>query len=239
MTDSAVPVLWTSDPRATLDFYRALGYTVTHEQTRPYVYLAIELAGCAMHFSPPPRGTQTPLETVRCLVMVDDVAARHRDFTAGMRAAYGKVLAKGYPRITRFRPGQSRFSLIDPDGNTALFIQRDEAPKVEYGGAADLADLAKVIDNARILRDFKVDDTAAARVLEVGLGRFREIAPAADKARALAMLAEIAVAAGDSERAERFRAEAAALPLTEKERAAVTEELRAGSELERWLDGDS
>src|SRR5690606_34585691 len=139
----------------------------------------------------------------------------------------------------RFRPGQSRFSLVDPDGNTVLFIQRDEPRDVEYGGAADLTDLAKVIDNARILRDFKVDDKAAARVLEVGLGRFREIAPAVDRAKALAMLAEIAVAAGDSERAERLRTEAAALSLSDEERAAVAEELRAGEELERWLDEKS
>jgi len=237
MTDSPVPVLWTSRPSATLDFYRALGYKVTFEQTKPYVYLAMELAGCALHFGPPPSGTQTPLESVRCLVMVDDVAARHAAFTEGMRAAYGKVLTKDCPRITRFRPGQSRFSLVDPDGNTLLFIQRDETPDVEYGGSAELTDLAKVIDNARILRDFKVDDKAAARVLEVGLGRFREIAPAVDKAKALAMLAEIAVASGDSERAERFRTEVTSLPLTDEERAAVAGELRAGAELERWLDG--
>ncbi|WP_040796743.1 glyoxalase [Nocardia higoensis] len=237
MTDSPVPVLWTSNSSATLDFYRALGYTVTHEQTRPYVYLAVALDGCELHFSPPPREIAVPLETVRCLVMVDDVAARHRAFTEGMRAAYGKVLAKGCPRITRFRPGRSRFSLVDPDGNTVLFIQRDEPRDVEYGGAADLAGLAKVIDNARILRDFKVDDKAAARVLEVGLGRFRRIAPAVDRARALAMLTEIAVAAGDSVRAERLRSEVAALPLSDEERAAVADELRAGDELERWLGG--
>lgn len=235
MADSPVPILWSSNPRATLDFYRALGYTITHEQTKPYVYLGVQLAGCDLHFSPPPKGTVTPTESVYCLVMVDDVAARHRAFSEAMRGVHGKVLTKGYPRITRFRPGQSRFSLIDPDGNTLMFIQRDEPMDVEYGGAADLTGLAKVIDNARILRDFKVDDKAAGRVLEVGLGRFREIAPAVDRAKALAMLAEIAIAAGDSARAERFRAEATTLPLSGGERAAVAEELRAGAELEHWL----
>ncbi|MBF6260436.1 glyoxalase [Nocardia farcinica] len=235
MADSPVPVLWTSTPSVTLDFYRALGYTVLDAQTKPYVYLALEYEGCPVHFAPPPPGVPVPLENVGCLVMVDDVAARHAAFTAAMRAAYGKVLAKGCPRITRFRPGQSRFSLIDPDGNTLLFIQRDEAPEVDYGGASELTGLAKVIDNARILRDFKVDDTAAARMLEVGLRRYRVLAPAVEQAKALAMLAELAVAAGDTARAERFRADVAGLTLTDDERAAVAAEVRAGTELQRWL----
>ncbi|MBF6246904.1 glyoxalase, partial [Nocardia elegans] len=49
------------------------------------------------------------------------------------------------------------------------------------------------------------------------------------------MLAELAVAAGDTARAERFRADVAGLTLTDDERAAVAAELRAGTELQRWL----
>ncbi|MGV9615784.1 glyoxalase [Nocardia xishanensis] len=235
MDDSPVPMLWTTSPATTLDFYRTIGYTVTHEQTRPYVYLALEFHGCPVHFSSPPKGFELPPELVGCLVMVDDVAARHREFTAALRAAYGKVPAKGRPRITRFRPGQSRFTLVDPDGNTLLFIQRDEPEDVEYGGSRDMEDLAKVIDNARILRDFKTDDKAAARVLEVGLGRFAATAAPVERARALAMLAEIAVAMEDPERSARYRDEVRALPLSAEDRETVSAELGAGAELERWL----
>ncbi|WP_067843919.1 glyoxalase [Nocardia lijiangensis] len=234
MDDFPVPVLWTASPATTLDFYRALGYTVTHEQTRPYVYLALEFHGCPVHFNSP-QGFEPPPEQVGCLVMVDDVAARHREFTAALRAAFGKVPAKGRPRITRFRPGQSRFTLVDLDGNTLLFIQRNEPAKLEYGGSSDLEDLARVLDNARILRDFKNDDRAAARVLEVGLGRFAATAAPVERARALAMLAEIAVAAEDPERAARYRDEVRALELSAEDRAAVAAELGAGADLERWL----
>ncbi|MEV0032344.1 glyoxalase [Nocardia sp. NPDC050793] len=234
MDDSPVPMLWTASPATTLDFYRAIGYTVTHEQTRPYVYLALEFHGCPVHFSSPPTGFELPPELVGCLVMVDDVAARHREFTAALRAAFGKVPAKGRPRITRFRPGQSRFTLVDPDGNTLLFIQRDEPESLEHGGSRDLENLAKVIDNARILRDFKTDDKAAARVLEVGLGRFAATAAPVERARALAMLAEIAVAAEDPERAARYRDEVRALRLSAEDRETVAAELGAGVELERW-----
>ncbi|MEV6254031.1 glyoxalase [Nocardia sp. NPDC051911] len=235
MADTAVPQLWTSDLTDTLDFYRTLGYTVTHEQTRPYVYGAVEDHGCALHFVPAPKDADIPAERAGCLVMVDDVASRHRAFSAALRSRYGKIPAKGLPRITRFRPGQSRFTVIDPAGNQVIYIQRDEPPKVEYGGSKELDGLSRVLDNARILRDFKTDDKAAFRVLEVGLGRFRSEAPRLDVARALAALAELAVATGDPGGADGFRAELRAMELSAEERAYIADDLRASDELSSWL----
>ncbi|MDW5328297.1 hypothetical protein [Plantactinospora sp. KLBMP9567] len=76
--------------------------------------------------------------------------------------ALGKVLVKGLPRITRFRPGASRFTIVDPSGNSIVFIRRDEPQDLEYGGSKQLTGLAKVLDNARILREFKTDDRVPA-----------------------------------------------------------------------------
>ncbi|MEV6319995.1 glyoxalase [Nocardia sp. NPDC051787] len=236
MSDTAVPQLWTGDLAGTLDFYTTLGYTVTHEQTHPYVYGAVENDGCALHFVTAPNG-DIPAERSGCLVMVDDVASRHQAFTTALRARYGKVPAKGLPRITRFRPGQSRFTVVDPAGNQVIYIQRDEPMKLEYGGSKALNGLAKVLDNARILRDFKNDDKAAFRVLEVGLGRFRLEAPRLDVARALAALTELAVATGEPDRTAQFRAELRAMELSDAERAAVADELRASDDLAAWLSG--
>ncbi|MGW4716560.1 glyoxalase [Nocardia sp. NPDC004260] len=235
MADTAVPQLWTGDLTDTLDFYRTLGYTVTHEQTRPYVYGAVEDHGCALHFVPAPKNGDIPAERAGCLVMVDDIASRHRAFSAALRSRYGKIPAKGLPRITRFRPGQSRFTVIDPAGNQVIYIQRDEPPEVEYGGSKELDGLARVLDNARILRDFKTDDKAAFRVLEVGLGRFRGAAPRLDVARALAALAELAIAAGDPGGADGFRTELRAMELSAEERAVIADELRASDDLSVWL----
>lgn len=234
-SDTAVPVLWSGDLKDTLDFYRALGYTVTHEQTRPYAYGAIEANGCAVHFAAAPPGTELPTEQVGCLIMLDDVAERHGAFTAALRKRYGKVPAKGCPRITRFRPGQSRFSVVDPVGNTIIYIQRDEPEDVDYGGSRELDGLARVLDNVRILRDFKNDDATAIRVLEVGLRRYGTEASAVDRARALAALTELAVATGDSERAEKVRTEFRGIPLSKAERASVAAELRAATDLADWL----
>lgn len=235
MTDTAVPMLWSGDLPNTLAFYRALGYTVTYEQTRPYVYGAVEGFGCALHFAPGPAGVAEQAEQVNALVFVDDVAARHAEFTAALRAHYGRIPAKGRPRITRFRPGQSRFSLVDPVGNTVLVVQRDEPMKLEYGGSRELAGLAKVLDNARILRDFKNDDRAATRVLETGLRRFATTAPALDRARAYAALAELAVAAGDTERLAHWKSELESVELTTDDRAALAADAEASAVLATWL----
>lgn len=237
-TDTAVPMLWSDDLPGTLDFYRALGYTVTYEQSRPYIYGAVEKHGCGLHFSSPPAGVTLPVEQVGALLMVDDVAARHAEYSAALRAHYGKVPAKGCPRITRFRPGQSRFSLVDPVGNTIIVIQRDEPAELEYGGSKALTGLAKVLDNARILRDFKNDDRAATRALETGLRRFTATAAATDRARAYAALAELAVAAQDTDRRDHWRTEFAALELTAGEREALTADAAAPGLLAAWLGDD-
>ncbi|MGW5453698.1 VOC family protein [Nocardia sp. NPDC003979] len=235
MSDAAVPMLWSGDLGATLAFYRTLGWTVTHEQTRPYAYGVVEGHGTALHFSPAPSGVELPLEHVAALLLVDDVADRHAKFTAALRAEYGKIPVKGCPRITRFRPGQSRFTLVDPVGNTVLVIQRDEPESLEYGGSRDLDGLPKVLDNARIFRDFKNDDRAATRALETGLRRFGASAAATDIARAYAALAELAVAAGDSERLAHWKSALNALSLTAEERAALSADAAASDRLATWL----
>lgn len=232
MPDTAVPLLPSSDLSRTLDFYRTLGYTVTHEQTRPYVYGAIAAHDCELHFTAAPKNGGP---STGCLVMVDDVASRHRAFTEALRARYGKIPAEGFGRITRFRPGRSRFTLIDPDGTSIIYIQRDEPEDVEYGGSADLDGLARVLDNARVLRDFKTDDKSAERALEAGLRRFGAQATRIDRARALAALTELAVALGKPDKVAARRADLAALELTDAERAELATELGAATELAEWL----
>ncbi|APE34543.1 glyoxalase [Nocardia mangyaensis] len=235
MSDTAVPVLWSGDLTTTLAFYRALGYTVTYEQTRPYVYGAIEKYGCELNFAAPPPGIDLPAEYGGAILMVDDVAARHAEYTTALRAHYGKVPATGRPRITRFRTGQTRFSLIDPDGNTVIVIQRDEPENLEYGGSRALTGLARVLDNARILRDFKNDDRAATRVLETGLHRFATSASALERARAYAALAELAVATDDPERLAHWKFELDSVELTEDEHAALAVDATAAELLTAWL----
>ncbi|MDI9900025.1 hypothetical protein QM716_09160 [Rhodococcus sp. IEGM 1409] len=122
----------------------------------------------------------------------------------GVESHYWKVLAKGAPRIARSRPGHSRFTVVDPSGNNIIFIQRDEPEDLEYGGSKSLKGLARVVDNARILREFKNDDPTAAQVLDIGLRRFCD-AGAVDLVKALTARAEIAIAPGEAEIARKMR----------------------------------
>ncbi|MDR7275922.1 glyoxalase [Catenuloplanes atrovinosus] len=226
--ETTVPVLHCVSPEETLAFWRALGFAVTYEQTKPYLYLAFEWSGFALHYGDAPDGVDPARETTGgCLVMVDAVAAYHAAFTAAMREHYGKVLSSGLPRITRYRPGASRFTIMDPSGNAIIFIQRDEPVSLEYGGSKKLHGLARALDNARVLREFKTDDRAAYRALEFGLRRHGDTATAAETATALAVLIELSAALDRPERARQWGARLAELTLTAEEenraRAAVAD----------------
>ncbi|MEU8773555.1 glyoxalase [Streptomyces sp. NPDC048606] len=235
--ETTVPVMPCVSVEETLEFYQALGFEVSYQQTRPYVYLALEWSGFVLHFGPPPKNIDPSQEEVGCLVMVDEVAAYHAEFTRALRAAYGKVLVKGRPRITRFRPGARRFTLVDPSGNSIIFIQRDEPAELEYGGSKSLTGLAKVLDNARVFSDFKNDDRAALRVLTTGLRKYGDTAPLLDVARTLATLIELATALEDTDCVDDWRSRLTALDLTDTERRQVTEELSDADALHLWRTG--
>ncbi|WP_306362878.1 glyoxalase [Nocardia sp. CC227C] len=197
MAMRAIPAMWAGNLRETLDFYITLGYVVTYEMHKPYTYAEVERDGCELSFGPTPKlegGISAEDAYMGCLVMVDDVAALHAQFKDALEAHYGKAPAKGLPRITRFKPGQTRFTVVDPVGNGVLYIQNDE-PDPEYGGSKKLEGLSKALDNARILTDFKNDDNAAKKVIETGLRRFRTTASPDELTRAADMLAEIERAA--------------------------------------------
>jgi len=234
--ETTVPMLLCVAPQETLAFWRALGFAVTYEQMKPYLYLALRWRGFELHYSRASSNVDPSLEnTGGCLVMVDTVAPYHAAFTEAMRRTYGKVLAKGLPRIARYRPGASRFTVMDPSGNSIIFIQRDEPTELEYGGSKQLQGLARVLDNVRILRDFKNDDRAAFRALNSGLRRHGDSAPAVQQAMALALLIELSTALEESERVPEWGARLRQLSLTLQERRQVESAVADPTLLKRWM----
>jgi hypothetical protein len=234
--ETVVPALPCVSLDETLDFYRTLGFEVTYQQKRPYVYGAVRRGGIELHFGAAPKGLDPKQESTGCLVMVTEVAPYHVVFTDALRAKYGKVPASGIPRLTRFRTGQSRFTVVDLSGNVVIYIQRGEPEHLEYGGSKQLSGLAKALDNARIFREFKNDDNAAAKILDVALVRFRSDAPVVDYVRALAARAELAIALGDVERAQTIRNELESIDLSDEDRERFSHELSAADDLEGWLN---
>ncbi|MEU3016864.1 glyoxalase [Nocardiopsis sp. NPDC007018] len=237
--ETTVPGLHTHDPQATLEFYESLGFEVTWKQLKPYVFLAFRWSGFELNYSAAPKNLDIAEEnTGGALVMVDAVAPYHEAVTAAMRAAHGKVLSRGLPRVTRLRPGASRFTLMDPSGNSLIFIRRDEPEGLDYGGSPELEGVAKARDQARIYREFKNDDRAAYRHLKSALRRHAATATAVDRALAHATLVELSLALDDPDQARTWRAELAAVELTEEERQRVERELDHALHLEEWRDGD-
>ncbi|MDG4810574.1 glyoxalase [Micromonospora sp. WMMD1120] len=234
--ETTVPLLPCPAPEETLAFWRALGFEVTYQQLKPYVYLAFAWSGFQLHYGPAPKDLDPAKEfSGACLVMVDAVAPYHAAFAEAMRRAYGKVLIKGLPRMTRYRAGASRFSVVDPSGNTITFIRRDEPEEVEYGGSKKLEGLARVLDNARILREFKTDDRAAYRALDSGMRRRAEDAPVVEQAMALAGLIELAIALEKAEQISEWGARLRALTLTAAEREQAQAYVADPSVLAPWL----
>ncbi|WP_410817212.1 glyoxalase [Micromonospora sp. 050-3] len=233
--ETTVPLLHCPAPEETLAFWRALGFEVTYEQTRPYVYLAFRWSGFDLHYGPAPKDLDPAKEqSGGCLVMVDAVASYHAVFAEAMRRSYGKVLVTGLPRMTRYRAGASRFSIVDPSGNSIVFIQRDEPKDMEYGGSKELDGLARVLDNARILREFKMDDRAAYRALDSGMRRRAEDAPVVEQAMALAGLIELATSLDKADRVPEWGARLQALPLTSEQRTQVAQYVADPTILEPW-----
>ncbi len=234
--ESVVPMLPCVSAEETLDFYQALGFKVTWKQTRPYLYLAFEISGFEVHFKDPPAGLDPAEErSGGCLIMVDAVEPYYAFIVDAMRQKYGKILTKGLPRVTRYRTGASRFTLIDPSGNSIVFIRRDEPEELEYGGSRNLQGLAKAMDNARIFRDFKSDDKSAARIIRSALRRYESSASSIEKAVAFANLAELCIAMESMEEAEEWIARLRDVPLSRNERKIVEKEMANATLLAQWL----
>ncbi|GIG92426.1 VOC family protein [Plantactinospora endophytica] len=234
--ETTVPMLPCVSADETLAFWRALGFEVTWEQRKPYLYLAFRWSGFELHYGAATAGLDPTAEnTGGCLVMVGAVAPYHAAFVAAMRKTYGKVLAKGLPRITRYRPGASRFSIVDPSGNSIVFIRRDEPEGLEYGGSKRLTGLAKVLDNARILREFKTDDRAAFRALNSGLRRHGDAATAVERATALAALIELSIALDEPDRVPEWGSRLREIPLSGSDREQVERAVADPATLSGWL----
>lgn len=228
-----IPVLPCVSLPETLAFYRSLGFEVTHEQTRPNVYAATRRGEINLHFM----GLKklNPAEAYStCLVIVPEVERLHQTFVDGLRQTYGKVPISGQPRISRMKKGQSRFTVVDVAGNSVIFIKKDAPDDYDEGTTEPRSEsaLGRALRTAARLRDFKNDDAAAAKVLDVALARNT---PAEPVERALALVAriELAVALDEQTRAQSLRAELQQVPLTDEERARLRPELDAVDAFER------
>ncbi|EPX65418.1 hypothetical protein D187_000844 [Cystobacter fuscus DSM 2262] len=227
-----IPVLPCVSLDESLEFYRRLGFQQTYRQTTPNPYAVVEHDGAQLHFAGV-KGLKPSEAYTTCLVIVPEVERLHQVFAEALRAVFGKLPVSGFPRISRMRKGQSRFTVVDPSGNSVIFIRREAPDDYDEGQKPHSSSrLGKALRAAARLRDFKGDDLAAAKVLDVALAR-KEPALPIERARALAARAELAIALGDEACARTAREELQRLSLSDEEREQFREELEAADTLAR------
>jgi catechol 2,3-dioxygenase-like lactoylglutathione lyase family enzyme len=238
-TEITIPGLPCRDLDDVLPFYVALGFDVTYRQERPNPYAAVRRGGIELHFFSVP-GFDPADSMGSVSVLVPDTGALHAEFTAGLRAAFGKVPVSGIPRMTRPRRRQGTtagFSVVDPGGNW-LRISRQGAVEDGPGEEPALSDgrLARVVSTAARQADSHGDESAGIRVLVNGLARHAD-APAAERLPALVYLAELRVRTGERDAAAALLAEVAALDLSAADREALAGDLVTAAELRADLPG--
>ncbi|GIE28678.1 hypothetical protein Ait01nite_017230 [Actinoplanes italicus] len=212
-------------------FYGVLGFRTTYQQRKPYPCVGLEREDLNLQFFEI-AGFDPEQSYGSCLVITPDIAELHRAFAAGMRAAYGKVLVSGIPRMTRPRvrknaDGLGGFSVIDPGGNWIRVFQKPAtvpAPAPPPAGR-----LAKVLASAVVLADSKGDVAQAVRILDSALTRPQAGDDPVTHVEVLVYRAELAMALGDRETATRMLASAGHVTLNagETERAAPAFEIAA------------
>ncbi|MBE1490184.1 VOC family protein [Plantactinospora soyae] len=226
-----VPLL----PCASIDdietFYGVLGFSTTYKQRKPNPGLGLQREDLNLHFFEI-AGFDPEQSYGSCLVITSDIAELHRAFATGMRAAYGKVLVSGVPRMTRPRArknadGVGGFSVIDPGGNWIRVFQNTAT--MPTPAPAPAGRLAKALANAVVLADSKGDAGQAVRVLDSALARPQADDDPVTHVEVLVYRAELAMALHDRDTATEMlaRVEHIALNPDETARAAPTFEIAA------------
>lgn len=191
MNRITIPILPCVNIDETLSFWAALDFKTTYRQDKPYAYAVVTQRDIQLHFR-----TEKRLDIANnfcmCLLVVQNAATVHEQFSQALRVWMGKVPATGTPRLTRFKPGQTRFTLTDVSGNAVIVVQAGEKDQQHYDAydQPDLSPLQKAVALAIRLRDYKEDDHAAIKVLQTALKKKKQEQPG-DIAAAMEMLKEL------------------------------------------------
>lgn len=196
-----IPILPCVSVVETLDFWEMLGYTITYKQTRPYQYGVVERGGYALHFGYVKGLDKHTNSYTGCLVIVQDAAVVYTEFLTRFKQHTGKVPHTGIPRISRMKPGATRFTLTDASGNSVIFVSYGEQDQEEWEEAdnRDQSRMKKALAVAKRFRDYKNDDAMAAQTLDVAL-KHRDGESRLEVAEVVMMRIELADVMNDKEK---------------------------------------
>jgi len=215
-----------------LVFWQAIGFQVTYRQKAPNAYGVVRYEDdYELHFFGLKVKPEENFST--CLIIVPEVEELHALFLQRLRNHLGKTPSKGFPRISRMKPKQTRFTLTDVSGNSIIYIKRgkeDEEVSQAYKQSGQTP-LLKSLNTAIRLRDFHNDDAAAAKVLDSALARKQE-GTQLELARVLAARIELAVVMDQPDLARSLNIQFKNLELLEDDRGLLQDEIAMVKSLE-------
>ncbi|MET8681619.1 VOC family protein [Streptomyces sp. NPDC004647] len=231
MSEKTIPILPCRTIQPVLDFYTALGFDATFQQTSPNPYAAVERGGIQLQFF----GMKhyEPVESYStCYIRTDDVDALHEVFRAGLKARYGRVPTRGLPRIGPLKDtshGMRQFLMTDPGGN-CIRIGQQMSEDLHHRPAPKEA-FTRALHHASLFADSKDDPAGAAKILDRVLRREDKRPTPVQLLRLLVLRADVAGRLGDEETATAALAKAAEVQLTAEERESVHDDLTRLGEL--------
>jgi catechol 2,3-dioxygenase-like lactoylglutathione lyase family enzyme len=232
MSVTTIPCLPCVDLPETIAFYEGLGFRVTYQQKSPNSYGVLRRDDWELHFFGF-KGFEAVANYSTALVIVPEVEQMHAAFADMLRATFGKLPIRGFPHITRMRPGQGRFTIVDPSGNSVIYIKQAAHEKEASNEAVDSktqSPLEKALAMAARLRDSKNDDRAAAKHLDVVLAKHPD-APVLERARVIGARAELAVALDEIKQARQLLQQLNDLPINAADRKKYRDEFEAAERL--------
>lgn len=237
-SEITIPLLPCRSINEMLEFYCALGFEVTYQQSRPNNYAAVRRGGIELHFFSM-REYEAADSYSSCYAVTTDVDGLYKAFTAGLRQKYGRLPSAGIPRVIplKNKTGRREFIIVDPGGNWIRIGQPlaattgDEDQATQKAGSTKLS---RALHAATLLADSKGDYVAAAKMLDAALAQ-DGAGPANQRLQALVFRAGLAITMADHPRARMILNEVRQIPLHDENRDALAADLQRADDLEYML----
>lgn len=236
-TETIIPALPCHSINETLDFYVAMGFEVTYQQTRPNNYLGVRRGGIELHFFTM-KGFDPAGNYSTCIVVSPTFEETYEHFRASMRRTYGKILSAGMPRLTRMHTrtdGGRGFNLVDVAGNWIRFSEvMTNAREGTIPPDAE-SKLGYLLHTANVLLNSHGSPEKAVKVLENALSQLEEGTPS-EQFKVLVARAHVAAIQEEPTLAREMLARAREIPLSDEEREALEETFGLIEEVEQGLE---
>lgn len=213
------------------EFYTALGFEITFEQTAPYQFLSVRRGGIELSFYGD-KDFDPETSAHGCLVNTDDVEYLYSAFTEGLKSFFGEVPVQGIPRVGALKNmsyGVRQFLMTDPGGNTIQVAQ--EISEDQHHRPAPKETVARAIHMGTLFADSKQDLELAVKVLDRALHRTDQQPTVVQLVKLLVLRADVAIRQEHPGLADELLTRVRTTELSTPEREELVDELRRVQEL--------